>query len=111
MAKPRPAPEWATPPLDIHRAAEALGMSRSSLDYALKDPTVEAGTHFELRGNRKVFYRENITAVRKVLTQCASKSNGEKVGRMPTVRVQTGKGSENLSLLKTFAGRKNSGRS
>ena len=106
MAKPKPAPEWATPPLDIHQAAEALGMSRSSLDYALKDPTVEAGIHFELRGNRKVFYRENITAVRKVLTQCASKSPNEMGSFKPTDMVRTVKESDALLRLRTLAAQK-----
>jgi len=110
MAKPKPAPEWATPPLDIHQAAEALGFSRASLDYALKDPAVQVGVHFELRGNRKVFYRENITAVRKVLTQCASKSNGEKVGHTFTATAPTARGTDALSKLKTLAAQRNFGR-
>jgi len=110
MAKPKAAPDWATPPLDIHQAAEALGFSRASLDYALKDPAVQAGVHFELRGNRKVFYRENIMEVRKVLTQCASKSNGSMVGHTSTVTGPTARGTDALSKLKTLAAQKNFGR-
>ena len=106
----QPLPDWAEPPIDVGQAATALGISRASLDAALKEPNVKAGVHFELRGNRKVFYRENITAMRKVLTQCASKSPQGLVraatttltGMAPTVRE-----SDALLRLRTLAAQKN----
>jgi len=110
MAKPKPAPEWAAPPLNITQAANALGFSRASLDYTLKDPRVEVGVHYELRGNRKVFYRENISAIRKVLTQCASTSHGSTVGHRSTVTGPTARGTDALSKLKTLAAQRNFGR-
>ena len=106
MAKPKAAPDWATPPLTIHQAAEALGFSRASLDYALKDPAVQVGVHFELRGNRKVFYRENIMEVRKVLTKCASTSSGSMVGHTSTATAPTARGTDALSKLRTLAAQK-----
>lgn len=103
-------PDWTTPPLNINEAAKVLGLSRASLDFAFKDPRVEAGIHYELRGNRKVFYRENIIAARKVLTQCASTSNGLTVGHTSTVTGPTARDTDALSKLKTLAAQKNSGR-
>ena len=108
--KPLETPSWAEPPITINQAAGALGISRASLDVALKAPSVTEGLHYELRGNRKVFYRENITAVRKVLTQCASKSNGEKVGHTFTATAPTARGTDALSKLKTLAAQRNFGR-
>jgi DNA polymerase III delta prime subunit len=64
---------WAEEPINIIQAAKALGISRSSLDYALKDARIEANVHFELRGNRKLFYSNNILKLREVLTECALK--------------------------------------
>ena len=107
MAKPKPVPDWAEPPIDIHQAAKALGFSRDSLDLALKDPGVEVGVHFELRGNRKVFYKENILEIRKVLIQCASNSQRGTAATMSMGTAPTVRGSDALSKLRTLAERKN----
>jgi hypothetical protein len=104
------APGWAAPPLNIVQAAEALGISRSTLDQALKNKGIRPGVHFELRGNRKVFYRENILEMRKVLTECACRSNGKMDGPMPTAPDPMASESDALLRLRTLAAQKNSGR-
>ena len=101
-------PIWAEPPLNVTEAAQALGVSRRTLDEYTKDKRVVAGVHFELRGNRKVFYRENILEMRKVLTECASKSHGETAGLTPTAPAPMGNGSDALLKLRTLAAQKNS---
>jgi hypothetical protein len=107
MAKPKPVPDWAEPPIDIHQAAEALGFSRDSLDLALKDPGVEVGVHFELRGNRKVFYKENILEIRKVLIRCASNSQRGTAATMSMGTAPTARGTDALSKLRMLAAQKN----
>ena len=107
--KPLETPSWAEPPITINQAAGALGISRASLDFALKSPSVGEGLHYELRGNRKVFYREHILEMRKVLTQCALKSphGSAKLVRTGLMGVApTGGGSDTLSKLRTLAARK-----
>jgi hypothetical protein len=101
------APDWAKPPLTIIAAAAALGVSRSTLDQALKDDAVRAGVHYELRGNRKVFYREHILQMRKVLTECACKSNGTTGGPTPMAPPPTANESDALLKLRTLAAQKN----
>ncbi|MBO9398778.1 hypothetical protein J7400_19060 [Shimia sp. R9_2] len=103
-------PHWADPPLDIKQAAAALGIGRSTLDEALKRAEVAPGIHYELRGNRKVFYREHILAMRKVLTECACKSDGKTAGLMPTAPAPMVGESDALLRLRTLAAQKNSGR-
>ena len=102
-------PQWAEPPITINQAAGALGISRASLDVALKAPSVTEGLHYELRGNRKVFYREHILEMRKVLTQCALKSPHGSVKPVftgSTGVALTGGGSDTLSKLRTLAAQK-----
>ncbi len=102
-------PQWAEPPITINQAAGALGISRASLDFALKSPSVNEGLHYELRGNRKVFYREHILEMRKVLTQCALKSPHGLVKSglgLLTGATPTGNGSDTLSKLRMLAAQK-----
>ena len=97
--------EYETP-INITEAAKALGISRTSLDYALKDARVEPNVHYELRGNRKIFYRNNILKLREVLTECALKSPCASAklefGMLKDVRPMVGE-SDTLSKLKMLA--------
>ena len=107
--KPLETPSWAEPPITIKQAAGALGISRASLDVALKVTSALEGVHYELRGNRKVFYREHILEMRKVLTQCTLKSPhglAKPVFTGSTGVAPTGGGSDTLSKLRTLAARK-----
>ena len=99
-------PDWAEPPITINQAAGALGISRASLDSALKLPDVNEGSHYELRGNRKVFYREHILEMRKVFTQCALKLPHATVSSMSMGVTPTVGASDALSKLKTLAAQK-----
>ena len=99
-------PDWCEIPIDIKQAALVLGVSKRTLIDALKVAEVKAGLHFELRGTKKVFYRENILALRKVMTQCASKSPNEMGSFKPTDMVQTVKESDALLRLRTLAAQK-----
>jgi hypothetical protein len=101
-----PLPDWCEIPIDIKQAALVLGVSKRKLIDALKAAEVKAGLHFELRGTKKVFYRENILALRKVMTQCASKSPNEMGSFKPTDMVQTVKESDALLRLRTLAAQK-----
>jgi hypothetical protein len=101
-----PLPDWCEIPIDINQAALVLGVSKRKLIDALKAAEVKAGLHFELRGTKKVFYRENILALRKVMTQCASKSPNEMGSFKPTDMVQTVKESDALLRLRTLAAQK-----
>ena len=98
--------DWIEPPINIIQAAKALGISRTSLDYALKDARIQPNVHFELRGNRKIFYRNNILKLREVLTECALKSHNVSAklefGMLTDARPMVG-GSDTLSKLKTLA--------
>lgn len=102
----KPLPDWAELPIDINQAALTLGIARRTLDDALKDQRIKAGVHFELRGNRKIFYRENIAKLRKVLTECACRSNGETVGLTPLDLNPMAKDSDALLRLRTLAAQK-----
>lgn len=95
-------------PLTIIEAAEALGIARRTLDEKLKHPAIRPGVHFELRGNRKVFYRSNILQLRKALTECACKSSGSTAGRTPTEPDPTADESGNLLALRTLAAQRRS---
>ena len=99
-------PDWCEIPIDMNQAALVLGVSKRKLIDALKAAEVKAGLHFELRGTKKVFYRENILALRKVMTQCASKSPNEMGSFKPTDMVQTVKESDALLRLRTLAAQK-----
>ncbi len=101
-----PLPDWCEIPIDINQAALVLGVSKRKLIDALKVSEVKAGLHFELRGTKKVFYRENILALRKVMTQCASKSPNEMGSFKPTDMVRTVKESDALLRLRTLAAQK-----
>ena len=101
-----PLPDWCEIPIDINQAALVLGVSKRKLIDALKVSEVKAGLHFELRGTKKVFYRENILALRKVMTQCASKSPNEMGSFKPTDMVRTVKESDALLSLRTLAAQK-----
>ena len=101
-----PLPDWCEIPIDINQAALVLGVSKRKLIDALKVAEVKAGLHFELRGTKKVFYRENILALRKVMTQCASKSPNEMGSFKPTDMVRTVKESDALLRLRTLAAQK-----
>ena len=101
-----PLPDWCEIPIDLNQAALVLGVSKRKLIDALKVAEVKAGLHFELRGTKKVFYRENILALRKVMTQCASKSPNEMGSFKPTDMVQTVKESDALLRLRTLAAQK-----
>ena len=101
-----PLPDWCEIPIDLNQAALVLGVSKRKLIDALKAAEVKAGLHFELRGTKKVFYRENILALRKVMTQCASKSPNEMGSFKPTDMVQTVKESDALLRLRTLAAQK-----
>ena len=97
-------PDWAEAPIDIKQAAVALGVSRKTLDVVMKNPAFVAGVHYELRGNRKIFYREHIVAMRKEMTKCAYTSKLEVMGgSMPVGLNLTAHHSDNLSVLKTLA--------
>jgi hypothetical protein len=87
-----PLPDWCEIPIDLQQASLVLGISKRTLIDALKDAKIEAGVHFEARGTKKVFYRENILALRKVMNQCASPSQHD---------------SANLLKLKTLVAQKN----
>lgn len=102
----KPLPDWAELPIDINQAALTLGISKRMLIDTLKNPEVQAGAHFELRGSKKVFYRENILALRKVMTQCASRSQQGMESFTPTGTVQTVKESDALLRLRTLAAQK-----
>ena len=99
-------PDWAEAPIDIKQAAVALGVSRKTLDVVMKNPCFIAGIHFELRGKRKIFYREHIVAMRKEMTKCAYTLETEKGGSMPVGLNLTASPSNNLSILKTLAKQK-----
>lgn len=101
-----PLPDWCEVPIDIKQAALVLGISRRMLTDTLKAAEVKAGLHYELRGSKKVFYRENILALRKVMTQCASRSQNEMESFTPTDMVQTVKESDALLRLRTLAAQK-----
>ena len=97
-------PNWAEAPIDIKQAAVALGVSRKTLDVVMKNPCFIAGIHFELRGKRKIFYREHIIAMRKEMTKCAYTSKLEVMGgSTPAGLNLTAHHSDNLSVLKTLA--------
>jgi hypothetical protein len=87
-------------------AAVALGISRRSLVYAIK-----LHPHYELRGNRKVFYPEHIDRLRRDMHECASKSDGLMAGLMHTGPVPMASASDALSKLKTLVAQKKSARS
>lgn len=101
-----PLPDWCEIPIDIKQAALVLGVSRKTLDVMMKDSSFKAGVHFELRGNRKVFYREHIKAMRKELTKCACTSKIEVVGNTPVGLDLTVGPSESLLALKTLVEQK-----
>ena len=101
-----PLPDWCEIPIDIKQAALVLGVSRKTLDVTMKDPSFKAGIHFELRGNRKVFYREHIKAMRKELTKCACISKTEAAGSTPVGLDLTVSPSESLLALKTLVEQK-----
>ena len=101
-----PLPDWCEIPIDIKPAALVLGISRRMLTDTLKAAEVKVGLHYELRGSKKVFYRENILALRKVMTQCASRSQNEMESFTPTDMVQTVKECDALLRLRTFAAQK-----
>jgi predicted GIY-YIG superfamily endonuclease len=63
------------PPLDISGAAEALGVCRRSLEYALESP--DLGMFYELRGRKKVFYPEHILALKKIIGAPSPTIKGE----------------------------------
>jgi len=65
-AKKKALPEWAQRlvPVDMDGAATLLGVSRRSLQAI-----VRIYPHYELRGNRKVFYPEHIEALREALRE------------------------------------------
>jgi hypothetical protein len=94
----RPAPTWADPPLDMEGAARALGISRRTLTESLKRLP-----YYELRGTKKVFYPEHITALRRGMHECACKSDGSTVGRMSAVPVPMAPVSAVLLELATLA--------
>ena len=105
-----PLPDWCEIPIDLQQASLVLGISKRTLIDALKDAKIEAGVHFEARGTKKVFYRENILALRKVMNQCASLSQHDsaKAGTS-TLRAltQVARESESLLKLKTLVAQKN----
>jgi hypothetical protein len=101
-----PLPDWCEVPIDIKQAALVLGVARSTLDDALKDSRFKAGEHYELRGNRKIFYRDNILKMRKALTQCAYKSNGGMAGLTPVELDPVVDESAALLRLRTLAAQK-----
>lgn len=99
------APQWVTKPIGMDAAAEALGISRRTLvDFVKKFP------RYELRGQKKVFYPEHVSQLRREIHECACKSNGATDGLMHTVPPQMASGSDALSKLKTIAERRKSGR-
>ena len=105
----KPLPGWAELPIDINQAALTLGISKRMLIDTLKNPEVQAGAHFELRGSKKVFYRENILALRKVMTQCASRSQQGSAKVATTTLTATtlkAKESDTLLRLRTLAAHK-----
>lgn len=85
-------------PLDMQGAAEALGISRRTLVDALKDLP-----HYELRGRKKVFYPEHISALRRGMHRCALERKRLTDGGMSTAPVLMGSASESLSRLATLA--------
>jgi hypothetical protein len=89
----------------MNKAASALGISRRTLIDTIKD-----FPQFEYRGSKKMFYPEHIATLRREMHRCASKSNGPKVGHLPTARVPMVSGSDALSKLKTLAVQKSLGR-
>jgi hypothetical protein len=102
-------PDWCEIPIDMNQAALVLGVSKRKLIDALKVAEVKAGLHFELRGTKKVFYRENILALRKVMTQCASKSqqgSAKAATTMLTATTLKAKESDTLLRLRTLAAQK-----
>lgn len=91
-------------PLTMDEAAEALGISRRTLTDSLTRLP-----YYELRGRKKVFYSEHITALRRGMHECACKSDGSKVGPMRTAPVQTVSASDALSELAMLHERKKRG--
>jgi hypothetical protein len=54
-------PNWAEEPLDVMGAAKVMGCSKNTFLAILK-----RHPHYEIRGRRKkVFYPENINAIRE----------------------------------------------
>jgi len=93
-------------PVGPNQAAEALGCSRRFLDEAIKSGELVPIKHYDKRGNRRVFYPEQIRAIRKAMTECASKSNGSKAGRMSPGPDLMGSASDALSKLVILAERR-----
>lgn len=95
-----PTPEIARP-LSMDEAALALGVSRRFLTESLKGLPF-----YELRGPKKVFYPEHISALRREMHRCALKSSGETVGPMPAALVPMAGESGALSKLEIVVAQK-----
>ena len=90
--------EWAVIPLDAGGAANALGISKRTLDEALK-----SWPYFERRGRKRVFYPEHIELLRKEMNECGSRSSGKTDGHMFTGLALMASGSDALSKLATLS--------
>lgn len=93
------------PPLDMHGAAQALGISRRTLHDVVKGHQ----NCFEWRGNKRVFYPEHIETLRREMHRCGSKSRGETDGRTSRAQAPMVSALGALSELKILVARKKRG--
>lgn len=99
-------PAWASgmEPVDMNAAAGLLGISRRTLVDVIK-----VHRHYERRGARKVFYPENILALREALRCQDSRSSGGAGLLTPSVPLPGSAFVKALELA-SQGGRKSSGR-